>query len=162
MLQCRIRPMPQYVQHTLGRFQFLRDARSADDTRASGKVSRENPDGLIIVDPDRDILVDAKVRADVDEAGKPLVITEASYAMLKQVAGVSLVIEPLNDPDEAAKVEALAKKFSDARVRAAEEEAEKIKKVAAAEKRTLEDALTEARAKIAEYESAVASVGKKR
>ena len=163
MIQCHVKPMPEYSSHVIGRFQFLRAPREASDTRPSGKVHEAlNPAGLIIVGGDRKVVVDPKATVDSDAGGDgPVIITQKSYDMLMEAHGKRILLEPIGDSKESARLEEMAKKLADARIKALEDENRKLSDVAAAEKKTLEDQLAEARATIAEYES-VSTSGKRR
>lgn len=165
MIQCHIKPLPPHVSHVRGRFQFLAGPRDPADTRKSGEASDGNDAGLFIVAGDRLVIVDPKANADRDEPSAPFIMTERSYAVVKEAHGKSLIIEPVGNPEESNKLEMRAQEIAAARIKAAEVEAAKIEKALREENKTLKDQLGEARQKIADFETVMAQgsqIGKKR
>jgi hypothetical protein len=156
MIQVHIKPMPGYAQHTRGHFQFLAGAREAADTRKSGHPDPITGRVMYIVEGGREIIVDPRATRDVDESGKPLVITMKSYELLREVSGHSLVIEPIGD--DSRDIEAMAKKIAGARVAALELDLKKAKDDHVTEVASLTEQLEDAHAQIAKFEKALASV----
>lgn len=74
----------------------------------------------------REVLVDPAATKDVDEKGRPLVLTQASWDYIRQASGTRLVIEPLDDYASRGQADSLRAEVGELRERleAAEREIE--------------------------------------